>query len=208
MLYGFPGSGKTFFARQLCETIHAAHIQGDRIRSELFETPHYNQQENSIVTHLMDYMAEEFLNAGVSVVYDVAASRLAKRRLLRELARRLKIQPLLIWLQIDADSAFDRAIKRDRRHPDDKYAMPIDRTTFESMASQMQPPTTTEDYLVISGKHTFVTQKSAIVKRLRELGLITPDEVKSNVPKPDLINIVPNINGGRVDMTRRNILIR
>jgi len=32
LLYGFPGAGKTHFARQLSETIHAAHVQSDRIR--------------------------------------------------------------------------------------------------------------------------------------------------------------------------------
>ena len=79
LLYGFPGSGKTFFARQLCEDLQAAHVQGDRIRSELFEEPRYDRHENEIVSHLTEYMAEEFLNAGISVVYDVNAARIGQR---------------------------------------------------------------------------------------------------------------------------------
>jgi predicted kinase len=37
MLYGIPGSGKTHFADELAQCMGAAHVQGDRIRSELFE---------------------------------------------------------------------------------------------------------------------------------------------------------------------------
>ncbi|HET7320537.1 MAG TPA: AAA family ATPase, partial [Candidatus Saccharimonadales bacterium] len=65
LLYGFPGAGKTYFARQFCEHVQAAHIQADRIRSELFERPRYDKEENQVIAQLMDYMAGEFLNAGI-----------------------------------------------------------------------------------------------------------------------------------------------
>lgn len=71
LLYGYPGAGKTFMARQLSEDIQAAHVQSDRIRFELFEQPRYDRQENQIVDHLMQYMTEEFLNSGISVIYDI-----------------------------------------------------------------------------------------------------------------------------------------
>lgn len=80
LLFGFPGAGKTYFARQICEELQAAHVQGDRIRYELFEEPRYDRQENEIVTHLMEYMTEEFLQAGISVVFDVNAMRGNQRR--------------------------------------------------------------------------------------------------------------------------------
>jgi predicted kinase len=83
MMYGYPGAGKTHFARQLSETLNAAHVHGDRIRGELFTEPRYDKQENELVNHLMLYMTEEFLNAGVSVVFDANASRLTQRRELR-----------------------------------------------------------------------------------------------------------------------------
>jgi predicted kinase len=208
LLYGFPGAGKTFFARQLCEDLQAAHIQGERIRYELFEEPRYDKQENEVVNHLMEYMAEEFLGAGVSVVYDVNAARIGQRRILRDLARRAKAQQALIWIQIDIESAFTRVVKRDRRKIDDKYARPMDRTTFETLAGQMQNPETTEDFMVISGKHTYQTQRSAVIKKLYDMGLIHPDSASSKLVKPGLVNLIPNPMGGRVDQSRRNIVIR
>jgi predicted kinase len=207
MLYGFSGSGKSYFARQLCEHLQAAHVHGDRIRSELFEQPRYDREENEVIAHLMDYMTGEFLNAGMSVIYDTNAMRQSQRRLLRDLARKTDAQPVLIWQQIDMESAYTRASKRDRRKADDKYSPAVDRATFERIASGMQNPSN-EDYIVISGKHVFGTQLSALMKRLRELGLIANTEAAAKLVKPGLVNLIPNPTAGRVDMSRRNIVIR
>jgi predicted kinase len=207
-LYGFPGSGKSYVARNLTESIQCANVSGDRIRSELFENPRYDTQENAIVMHLMNYMTEEFLSAGVSVVYDTNAMRYTQRRNLRELARRNKTEYLLVWLQVDPESAYSRTQSRDRRTSDDRFAQPQDRGTFERQLSGMQNPDNTEDYLVISGKHTYSTQKNAIVSKLYHMGLISSDAVQHSVAKPGLVNLVPNPHAGRVDLSRRNIVIR
>jgi predicted kinase len=205
-LYGFPGSGKSYVARNLAEEVQLAHVSSDRIRNELFQTPRYDPQENAIVTHLMDYMSEEFLSSGVSIVYDTNALRVAQRRRLRELAHKHKAAYILIWLQVDIDTAFSRTQERDRRTADDKYSEPQTKSTFERQASGMQNPEG-EEYLVISGKHTFSTQKNSIINRLYQLGLIGSDTVQHRVAKPELVNLIPNPNGGRVDLTRRNIAI-
>lgn len=207
MLYGFPGAGKSYFARQFCDSVQAAHVQADRIRSELFREPRYDKQENDVVTQLMDYITEEFLSAGLSVTYDVNAMRAKQRHELRDLARRMHAQPLLVWFQMDPDTAFTRNIKRDRRRADDKYAPQWDRTSFESMIGHMQNPAPSEDYVVVSGKHLFNMQQSAVISKLRGLGVLSTDDASSRVIKPGLVNLVPK-SQGRVDMTRRNISIR
>jgi predicted kinase len=208
MLYGFPGSGKTYFARQLSDKVQLAHIQADRIRAELFETPRYDKQENEVVMQLMNYMAGEFLSAGLSVVYDVNMMRASQRRIMRDMARKAHVQPLLVWLQIDTDSAFTRGQKRDRRRIDDRYAAQLDRNSFDSIASHMQNPTNAEDYVVISGKHVFNTQYAAVQRKMRDLGLINLGDSGTHLAKPELVNLVPNPAAGRVDMSRRNIIIR
>ncbi len=208
LLYGYPGSGKTYFARQLTQHLQAAHVHGDRIRGELFDKPRYDKEENEVIAQLMDYMTGEFLNAGLSVVYDTNAMRAGQRRLLRDMARKVHAQPLLIWFQIDTESSFARTQNRDRRRSDDKFAAPYDRAFFDRIAGAMQNPQS-EDYIVISGKHTFATQLSAIMKRLRELGNVpSTNDVNAKVVKPGLVNLIPNPAAGRVDLARRNIMIR
>ncbi|HSX23697.1 MAG TPA: ATP-binding protein [Candidatus Saccharimonadales bacterium] len=208
LLFGFPGAGKTFFARQICEELQAAHIQGDRIRFELFDNPRYDRQENEVVAHIMEYMAEEFLQAGISVVFDINAMRGSRRRELRDMARRHKAKTVLIWFQLDIESSFTRVAKRDRRKADDKYSMPLDRTTFDAVIAGMQNPALTEDYMVISGKRTFATQRSAVIKKLYDMGLLQSEQTQVGIAKPALVNLIPNSNGGRVDPSRRNITIR
>ncbi|HVX23739.1 MAG TPA: ATP-binding protein, partial [Candidatus Saccharimonadales bacterium] len=207
LFYGYPGAGKTYFARQFCENVQAAHLQADRIRGELFEQPRYDKQENDIVTQLMDYMTEEFLSAGLSVAYDVNAMRAGQRRALGDMARRCHATPLLVWFQMDPETAFARNAKRDRRRADDKYAAQWDRTAYEAVLGHMQNPSASEQYAVVSGKHLFNMQQSAVVAKLREIGVISTDEASSRIIKPGLVNLVPNAPG-RVDMTRRNISIR
>lgn len=211
MLYGYPGSGKTRFVHQLCEVLQAAHVHADRIRSDLFDKPRFDRQENDVLTQLTNYMTGEFLSAGMSVVYDMNAMRQKQRLQLRELARKHGAQPLLIWMQLDVESAFSRIAKRDRRKTDDKYAMPLDRTTFDKICGFMQNPQPTEDYVVVSGKHVFRTQFGSVIKRLYDLKLITPADMQHNVVRPALVNLVPNqskYGDGRVDDSRRNVTIR
>ncbi len=205
-LFGFPGSGKSYLARNLANEIQLANVSSERIRNELFQTPRYDAQENAVVSHLMDYMCEEFLGAGVSVIYDTNAQRISQRRKLRELARKCRAEYLLIWLQIDVDSAYLRTQGRDRRTSDDKYAEPQTRRSFDNQASGMQNPQA-EDYVVISGKHTFSTQKNTIINRLYQQGLIGSGTVTHSITKPGLVNLVPNPHAGRVDLSRRNITI-
>ncbi len=207
MLYGFPGSGKTYFARQFADDIGAVHLQSDRVRYELFEDPRYDKQENEIVSHLMQYMSEEFLNAGMSVIYDGDVSKSTIRRAVREVAHDTKSFPLLVWPQIDIESAFSRVVKRDRRKSDDKYANPLDRTSYEEQLTKMQNPTTTEDYVVISGKHNYQTQRNAAIKKLFDVSVVSADNAQTGLVKPGLVNLVPNAYSGRVDNSRRNISI-
>ena len=208
LLYGFPGAGKTYFARNITEHINAAHVQSDKIRNELFEEPRYDAQENGIVEHLVNYMCEEFLHAGISVIYDTNAMRKSQRHELRELARKKGAKTVLVWFQIDPDTSFARLKKRDRRTADDKFAVEYSQQDFKRYAARMQPPEPTEDYVVVSGKHNFSAQKVVFIKKLMELGLIETKEAQANLTKPGLINLIPKLHSGRVDLSRRNINIR
>ncbi len=206
---GLPGSGKSYISRQLSDLIGAAHVSSDHLRFELFDTPRYDKAEHNIVTRLMDYMTEEFLQAGVSVIYDISVSRLADRRYLRELARKNKSKDLFIWIQTDTNTAWARSQNRDKRKADDKFSAPLDQSVFDQYMRLMQNPHN-EQYVVVSGKHVFDTQKAAILRRLQEMNILSTETTETQVAKPGLVNLVSRAQAqaGRVDMSRRNIRIR
>jgi predicted kinase len=157
----------------------------------------------------MEYMAGEFLAAGMSVVYDTNAMRTSQRRALREMAVKAGAQPVVVWFQIDLESAYARTMKRDRRRSDDRFAAPMSDDAFKRIVQHMQNPEQTEHYAVISGKHVFQTQMSALMKRLHELKLINSEDMSHRIVKPGLVNLVPQQTAqGRVDQSRRNIIIR
>lgn len=208
LLYGFPGSGKTFFARQFSDEVKAVHLSAEQLRSEFFEDPVYDQNENGIVEHLVSYLVQQFLQAGVSVLLDYDADRQKQRAIFKELAISSKAELLLVWFQLDIETAFSRVARRDRRRPDDKHARQLDRTSFESKIRQMQNPVHGEDYVVVSGKHTFITQRNSVFKKLYERNLIDLENKHSKLAKPELVNLIPNPAAGRVDPSRRNIIIR
>lgn len=203
--YGYPGSGKSYVARNLEQVLQVARVSADHIRHELFSRPRYDAQENAIVAHLMNYMTEEFLKAGVGVIYDTNVVRAAYRRRLHELAKKHHSEYLLIWPQINAENAFARTQRRDRRLLDDKYSEKQTKDTFERRMALMQNPQANENYMVISGKHSFASQKNAILSRLYQMGIASAGMVQAHVAKPELVNLVPNLYVNREGISQRNI---
>ena len=114
--YGFPGSGKSFVAKNLAQHLKAALVSEDSIRGEFFKDPQYSDQENQIVRFVSEYLTEQLLKSGVSVIYDANIMRLGRRRYLRNLATKHKSDHLLVWIQIDPESAFLRRQARDHRY--------------------------------------------------------------------------------------------
>lgn len=204
LLYGFPGSGKSTLARQLSDEISLAYLHEDRLAQELLGSSN-NQGRQS--RELMNFMTREFLRAGVSVIYDADVYRLNDRRAVYEIVRLAKAKPILLWLQIDPDTAYARTQRRDRRKTDDKYAKDYTPDIYQGTLNRMQNPEH-EEYIVLSGKHTFQSHRTALLKKLYDLGLITSNQAGHNVTKPELMNLVPKQLGGRTDLARRNINIR
>lgn len=208
MMYGFPGVGKSAFAKQLAEELGVIHLQEDRVRVDLFG-------ENSSAgaykgaKKVVNYMAQNFLKNGISVIYDSSTIRSSERKKVRELAHANKAESLLVWLQTDPETAFDKAAKRDRRKSEEKYSAEYDEQTYREILSHMQNPELNENYIVVSGKHTFHSQRSAVIKKLYDLGVIAPDDIGNHVVKPGLTNLIPKPAPKTHDgMINRNIFIR
>lgn len=202
VLYGFPGSGKTTFAKQFCEEFGMVHLHEDQIKQEFFGS---DQVYPKIQQKAINYLAGELLRCGVGVVYDSANSSKTKhRKTIKELAKKNKAEVITVWFQIDPDTAYYRTQHRDRRKTEDKFANTYTEASFRTALEAQQNPGQGEEYAVISGKHTYRSQRSAVMKKLYDLNLIEATQMNHKVVKPGLVNLIPS----RGDISRRNISVR
>lgn len=209
LFYGYPGSGKSFFSRQVAQLFGIPHISSDRVRHELFETPTFSRDEQAVVSNIMNMMVEEYFKAGMSVIYDVSLNRLQDRRTMRDIARSMNATPLLIWLQAEPETCFARARARDGRKPDDKYSTEMSKELFSTISGTMQPPQG-EDPLVISAKHLFNSQQGTLMRKLKEMKVLSDsDSANTGFAKPNLVNLVSKAQqeANRPDALRRNLTI-
>ncbi|HYF96973.1 MAG TPA: ATP-binding protein [Patescibacteria group bacterium] len=199
ILYGYPGSGKSVFARSFASEIdNTIHINSDKIEAEL------GQDIKS--EKVVGYMAKEFLGSGFNIVLDIDMSKRSQRKKARLLAGQTGAKLIMVWLQIDAESAFARLANRDKRRTEDKYAKNYSRSDFETIINTSHNPDQ-EDYVVISGKHTFKTQKAAVFKKLEDLGVLSPAQTLHRKIKPELVNLIPQFRD-KDGLRRRDISIR
>ncbi len=184
IVIGLPGAGKTTFAASLSSHLGMAHIHDDRISNEL------GGSEN--VDKLADYITEEILKTGGSVILDIDASRLARRRKLRNLAQKHKAHAIVVWIQTDTDTAMKRLLKNKA----------VSKPDFIAAAKHLQKPSQ-EDSVVISGKHPFKSQLAVIERKLMAIGLLGASGKKAAQDAAPQAKL-----GGRVDFKRRQISIR
>lgn len=161
MVVGLPGAGKSFFAQQFSETFNISAVSDNRIRGELFEKPEFSADENAIVERLQNYMLDELVKTKRSFLVDGGCNAKAERQQLSQLAEKNGYGTMLIWVQTDLDSARLRATR-----PRENSAPGLAPYQFDRLVKLFAPPTRGENYVVISGKHTYATQARTVLRKL------------------------------------------
>ncbi len=194
---GYPGAGKTFFARQFAELYGLARVSEDRIRYELFEEPLFNKDESEIISRVSESMLEEIMKTERTIVYEGSFLTLKERKRVYQLANKAEYRTLTVWLQTDVETSAQRAMNRDRRNIDSKYSFSIDKATFESLKNQLERPQENETAVVISGKHAFKSQCLTVLRKIASLY-----GNNAGVPtRPQVVRTIPGIqprNGQRI----------
>lgn len=165
MVVGLPGAGKSFFARQFSETFSAPVVSLDRIRFELFNKPSFSADENDLVTRLAAYQIEELFKTNRSFIVDGGCNAKVDRVKLVQQAKKAGYDASVIWVQTDAATSRVRAIKRSSRREDDKYNVSLSGQQYDAFARRFTEPTS-ENYVVISGKHTYNAQAKTVLRKL------------------------------------------
>jgi predicted kinase len=156
---GIPGSGKSFFSRKFADTFNAPYL--DQSTFDRLAT------SNAASKELQSTMLEEMLKTGRTIVMELAQSNRSERAELSRVLRKAGYVPLYIWVQVDTETAMNRAYRMTGASIDD----------YQNLLRRFAAPHPSEKPLVISGKHTFATQAKAVLRKLS-----SPRQTRSEAP--------------------------
>jgi len=170
---GIPGSGKSFFAEHFAATFKAPLISEERVRKELFGAKEPINDQMVITNKLTDYLLEEVLKTGRTVVLDGKTNLRTERAMIAKKAKDFGYDPMFIWVQTESVAAKKRATKT----TSDKSHISVEQ--FDINLKRFSAPHISEKAIVISGKHTYNSQLKIVLKHLVEPRSHT---IKSIVP--------------------------
>lgn len=162
IMVGIPGSGKSFFAEHFATTFNAPIVSFDKLRQALFIPMALSDEEDIIINRVANYMLDEVLKTGRTVLYEGLTNLRNDRNLIAKKARDADYEPMFVWVQTELIDAKKRATKANG----DKPALDDDR--FKEKLKQFNSPHPSENPIVISGKHTYASQLKIVLKHLVE----------------------------------------
>lgn len=171
---GIPGSGKTFFAEQFAKTFNAPYIHLEKILR-------LSAVSTATAHKLVEYQLRELLKTKQSIIIEGAFESRAERTALTKLLESAGYDLLLVWVQTDPSTAEQRATKRGK----DKTNRTLTLDQFDRLSRRFVMPSDAEPTIVISGKHTYVSQARSVLKRLSATGAKPKPAPASSRAKPE-----------------------
>ena len=132
IVYGLPGTGKTYFSEHLAKEIDAVHLNTDRIRHKINKQGQYDKESKmEVYEHMQNEMTGE-IHRGNDVVVDGTFSNKPKRKQFIEKAKALNQRTILIEIQANENLVRKRLSKeREFSEADSKVYTSI-KSKFES----------------------------------------------------------------------------
>lgn len=150
VVVGIPGSGKTFFASQFSDTFNSPYVDYGYFRRMAGDF--------KAGTKLAGYTLLQVLKSKQTVVIEGRGATANDRLEIVKAAHRVGYNVMFIWIQTDPDASEDRALN--------SKTAPITQQEFNRQASEFQSLGEKENYIVVSGKHTYASQARVVLKRL------------------------------------------
>lgn len=171
---GYPGAGKTTFARQLSRWFNGVHLQADKIGMRLFVVPTFSEAERQTVYQHMDYQATGALSAGHIVLYDGTLNTREQREHLRQLAAQCGTQAIGLWVALPVDIARKRAARIRNAGEGQIAGRVVPPAVFERHVAAFQAPAQGEIVAKVDGMQPFGFQYRNLRRQLAQTGIALP----------------------------------
>jgi predicted kinase len=169
MMLGHPGSGKSYFTRQLAPQLGAVRFNGDHMRTAMFKDPRLAMREdNPKVFGAIEYAVAEVLRAGHSVVYDAQHNKRVDRKRLEELAAEFGAEPVIVWIKTPKEIALQRGINREEQPDQRRKTADEMRESIDFFVAALEEPDATERVITLDGTLSFEQQYEAFTAQLSD----------------------------------------
>jgi predicted kinase len=178
MFLGYPGSGKSHFARAVADKLGAVRINGDSMRISMFGSREeiekiYSTGDrnilNSYVFGGLNYAAEQILARGHDVVYDAHHNKRIDRTELEELAARHDALPVLIWVKTPLEVAVHRGQTREETIDQRRLSEEKIRESIARHQAVTDEPDSGEIVIAIDGQVPFDEQFKSFEAQLETI---------------------------------------
>ncbi len=151
VVVGIPGSGKTFFAEQFSRTFNTPYLRTDDLLS-------FSNDER-VLNELWDFIIDKLMQTKQSILIEGIGATAIERRDLSLFARKQGYQTLYVWVQTEPAAAKHRATRGSNA---------LSSHEFDTLAANFENIKAPDQYMVISGKHTYASQAKNVLKKLAE----------------------------------------
>lgn len=100
IVFGLPGSGKSYFASRLAKVMHANYVNSDKVRKEIFEKRVYSEQEKRAVYNEMLEQMKEAARQKKNLVLDATFHKKDTREMFVE---EMKDKGGILFIEVQAD---------------------------------------------------------------------------------------------------------
>ncbi|HUD11585.1 MAG TPA: ATP-binding protein [Candidatus Saccharimonadia bacterium] len=201
MMLGHPGSGKSYFTKQLAPKLGAVRFNADHMRKRMYSDPKEatNRGNNPIVFGAIDYAAGEVLRAGHSAIYDIQLYSKSRRKIVNAIATQFNTPAIIIWVKTPYDIALKRGHEREETHDQRRKTEEDMKRSLDYFISVLEPPGPDEPLITIDGTAPFDEQYQSYARQLdrimkaQQIKALAVDSVQEREPSVE-IGPINNIN--------------
>lgn len=132
IIFGLPGTGKTYLSEKLAENLGAIHLNTDKIRHKLHKTNQYDKETKNYIYEEMQQEMEQHLQHKNTVIVDGTFYQKSKRKKFIQTAEKYKTPVFLIQLKAR------ESIVKDRLNKSRKYSK-ADFDIYHKIKTQFDP---------------------------------------------------------------------
>lgn len=172
---GVPGSGKSYFARNLAEHTGTIRLSSDAMRLAIFGsreaiTKVYKSEErenvNTYVHRAFDYVFGELLKNGHSIICDAHFNKRADRDRLTKIASQYDAQVVLIRVNTPHQVALKRGQEREEADDQRRLSKELMREAIDRHHAGTDAPGSDEIVIEIDGTVTFADQLDSFNRQM------------------------------------------